>query len=137
MGGSAHGGPGARSGPGSRAHLETPAALQVDYFNNATIVDLVERPHRGVLAMLDEACSAAGTITDRIFLQSLDTHHRHHAHYTSRQVLLCPLRPPPPHLSPAGPCLSPTGTVLPVLVGPWWPGLPSRTVFCANPCPVP
>uniref|UniRef100_A0ABI7XAU2 Myosin IG n=1 Tax=Felis catus TaxID=9685 RepID=A0ABI7XAU2_FELCA len=60
----------------------------VDYFNNATIVDLVERPHRGVLAMLDEACSAAGTITDRIFLQSLDTHHRHHAHYTSRQ--LCP-----------------------------------------------
>ncbi|XP_047706447.1 unconventional myosin-Ig isoform X1 [Prionailurus viverrinus] len=60
----------------------------VDYFNNATIVDLVERPHRGVLAMLDEACSAAGTITDRIFLQSLDTNHRHHAHYTSRQ--LCP-----------------------------------------------
>ncbi|XP_060488034.2 unconventional myosin-Ig isoform X1 [Panthera onca] len=60
----------------------------VDYFNNATIVDLVERPHRGVLAVLDEACSAAGTITDRIFLQSLDTHHRHHAHYTSRQ--LCP-----------------------------------------------
>uniref|UniRef100_A0A673SPQ0 Myosin IG n=1 Tax=Suricata suricatta TaxID=37032 RepID=A0A673SPQ0_SURSU len=60
----------------------------VDYFNNATIVDLVERPHRGVLAVLDEACSAAGTITDRIFLQSLDTHHRHHPHYTSRQ--LCP-----------------------------------------------
>uniref|UniRef100_A0A8C0MFX0 Myosin IG n=2 Tax=Canis lupus familiaris TaxID=9615 RepID=A0A8C0MFX0_CANLF len=60
----------------------------VDYFNNATIVDLVERPHRGVLAVLDEACSAAGTITDRIFLQSLDTHHRHHPHYSSRQ--LCP-----------------------------------------------
>ncbi|XP_045877399.1 unconventional myosin-Ig isoform X2 [Meles meles] len=60
----------------------------VDYFNNATIVELVERPHRGVLAVLDEACSAAGTITDRIFLQSLDTHHRHHPHYTSRQ--LCP-----------------------------------------------
>lgn len=63
---------------------------QVDYFNNATIVELVERPHRGVLAVLDEACSAAGTITDRIFLQSLDTHHRHHPHYTSRQVLPCP-----------------------------------------------
>ncbi|XP_053465671.1 unconventional myosin-Ig isoform X2 [Nycticebus coucang] len=60
----------------------------VEYFNNATIVDLVERPHRGILAVLDEACSAAGTITDRIFLQSLDTHHRHHPHYTSRQ--LCP-----------------------------------------------
>ncbi|KAG8510574.1 Unconventional myosin-Ig [Galemys pyrenaicus] len=60
----------------------------VQYFNNASIVELVERPHRGVLAVLDEACSTAGTITDRIFLQTLDTHHRHHAHYTSRQ--LCP-----------------------------------------------
>ncbi|XP_027623084.1 unconventional myosin-Ig [Tupaia chinensis] len=60
----------------------------VEYFNNAAIVDLVERPHRGILAVLDEACSTAGTITDRIFLQTLDTHHRHHPHYTSRQ--LCP-----------------------------------------------
>ncbi|XP_035866253.1 unconventional myosin-Ig isoform X2 [Phyllostomus discolor] len=60
----------------------------VEYFNNATIVDLVERPHRGILAVLDEACSTAGPITDRIFLQTLDTHHRHHPHYTSRQ--LCP-----------------------------------------------
>ncbi|XP_003465851.1 unconventional myosin-Ig isoform X1 [Cavia porcellus] len=60
----------------------------VEYFNNATIVELVERPHRGILAVLDEACSTAGTITDRIFLQTLDTHHRHHPHYSSRQ--LCP-----------------------------------------------
>ncbi|XP_007447083.1 PREDICTED: unconventional myosin-Ig [Lipotes vexillifer] len=60
----------------------------VEYFNNATIVDLVERPHRGILAVLDEACGSAGPITDRIFLQTLDTHHRHHPHYTSRQ--LCP-----------------------------------------------
>uniref|UniRef100_A0A4W2CPT3 Myosin IG n=1 Tax=Bos indicus x Bos taurus TaxID=30522 RepID=A0A4W2CPT3_BOBOX len=60
----------------------------VEYFNNATIVDLVERPHRGILSVLDEACSTAGPITDRIFLQTLDTHHRHHPHYTSRQ--LCP-----------------------------------------------
>ncbi|KAK2506536.1 hypothetical protein MC885_014958 [Smutsia gigantea] len=60
----------------------------VEYFNNATIVDLVERPHWGILAVLDEACSAAGTITDRIFLQTLDTHHRQHPHYSSRQ--LCP-----------------------------------------------
>lgn len=58
----------------------------MEYFNNATIVDLVERPHRGILAVLDEACSSAGTVTDRIFLQTLDTHHRHHPHYTSRQV---------------------------------------------------
>ncbi|TKC40563.1 hypothetical protein EI555_008052 [Monodon monoceros] len=60
----------------------------VEYFNNATIVDLVEQPHRGILAVLDEACGSAGPITDRIFLQTLDTHHRNHPHYTSRQ--LCP-----------------------------------------------
>lgn len=101
----------------------------MDYFNNATIVDLVERPHRGVLAVLDEACSAAGTITDRIFLQSLDTHHRHHPHYSSRQVPLCPCDPTPsmPSLSWA----APPGGVLPALVG-----LPSSTAPCtASPDP--
>lgn len=74
----------------------------MEYFNNATIVDLVERPHRGILAVLDEACSTAGPITDRIFLQTLDTHHRHHPHYTSRQVPLCPCGTPslcPSHCS--------------------------------------
>ncbi|XP_028933147.1 unconventional myosin-Ig [Ornithorhynchus anatinus] len=61
----------------------------IDYFNNAAIVELVERPHRGVLAVLDEACATVGTVTDRLFLQSLDAHHRHHPHYSSRQ--LCPM----------------------------------------------
>ncbi|XP_074139161.1 unconventional myosin-Ig [Sminthopsis crassicaudata] len=60
----------------------------IEYFNNSAIVELVERPHRGVLAILDEACTTVGTVTDRLFLQSMDTHHRHHPHYTSRQ--LCP-----------------------------------------------
>ncbi|XP_055993321.1 unconventional myosin-Ig-like [Sorex fumeus] len=60
----------------------------VEYFNNAAIVELVERPHRGILAVLEEACCTAGTVTDRLFLQTLDTHHRHHPHYCSRQ--LCP-----------------------------------------------
>lgn len=76
----------------------------MEYFNNATIVDLVERPHRGILAVLDEACGSAGPITDRIFLQTLDTHHRNHPHYTSRQVPLCPCgrpRPVHPRLVPA------------------------------------
>lgn len=87
---------------------------QVEYFNNATIVDLVERPHRGILAVLDEACSSAGTITDRIFLQTLDTHHRHHLHYTSRQVP--PAVPAPPQWA-GGTC--PTGTTLPIPRGDW------------------
>ncbi|KAM9101123.1 unconventional myosin-Ig [Sarcophilus harrisii] len=60
----------------------------IEYFNNSAIVELVERPHRGLLAILDEACTTVGTVTDRLFLQSMDTHHRHHPHYTSRQ--LCP-----------------------------------------------
>ncbi|XP_074053791.1 unconventional myosin-Ig [Macrotis lagotis] len=60
----------------------------IDYFNNSAIVELVERPHRGVLAILDEACATVGTVTDLTFLQSMDVYHRHHAHYTSRQ--LCP-----------------------------------------------
>lgn len=89
--------PGRRGGAGQRpAGLRSRrlALTQVEYFNNATIVDLVERPHKGILAVLDEACSTAGPITDRIFLQTLDTHHRHHPHYTSRQV-------PPPRGRPA------------------------------------
>ncbi|XP_075413615.1 unconventional myosin-Ig isoform X2 [Tenrec ecaudatus] len=60
----------------------------ITYFNNLAIVELVEQPRRGILAVLDEACSSAGTITDQIFLQTLDNHHRHHPHYASRQ--LCP-----------------------------------------------
>ncbi|XP_030788240.1 unconventional myosin-Ig isoform X3 [Rhinopithecus roxellana] len=86
----------------------------VEYFNNAIIVDLVERPHRGILAVLDEACSSAGTITDRIFLQTLDTHHRHHLHYTSRQV---PLAVPAPPQWAGGTC--PIGTTLPMPHGNW------------------
>ncbi|XP_021503918.1 unconventional myosin-Ig isoform X4 [Meriones unguiculatus] len=58
----------------------------IEYFNNAIIVELVEQPRRGILAVLEEACSTAGPITDLIFLQTLDTHHRHHPHYSSRQL---------------------------------------------------
>lgn len=72
----------------ARQHWQPLALPQVEYFNNAAIVELVERPHRGILAVLEEACYTAGTVTDRLFLQTLDTHHRHHPHYSSRQV--CP-----------------------------------------------
>ena len=42
------------------------ARLQVDYFNNKVIVDLVEAPHTGVLAILDEACLNVGKVTDKV-----------------------------------------------------------------------
>lgn len=38
----------------------------VDYFNNKVICDLVEQPHKGVLAILDEACLSVGKVTDEV-----------------------------------------------------------------------
>ncbi|XP_032775664.1 unconventional myosin-Ig isoform X2 [Strigops habroptila] len=60
----------------------------IEYFSNEPIVELVEQPHHGILALLDEACLAAGTVTDHLFLASMDTRLGHHPHYTSRK--LCP-----------------------------------------------
>ncbi|NXH12018.1 MYO1G protein, partial [Bucco capensis] len=60
----------------------------IEYFSNEPIVELVEQPHRGILALLDEACLAVGTVTDSLFLASMDTRLGHHPHYTSRK--LCP-----------------------------------------------
>ncbi|XP_025971791.1 unconventional myosin-Ig [Dromaius novaehollandiae] len=60
----------------------------IEYFNNELIVELVEQPHRGILALLDEACLAAGTVTDTLFLNSMDTRLGRHPHYASRK--LCP-----------------------------------------------
>ena len=39
---------------------------QVDYFNNKVICDLVELPHKGILAILDEACLSVGKVTDAV-----------------------------------------------------------------------
>ncbi|KAM7123674.1 unconventional myosin-Ig isoform 3-T4 [Ciconia maguari] len=60
----------------------------IEYFSNEPIVELVEQPHRGILALLDEACLAVGTVTDSLFLASMDTRLGRHPHYTSRK--LCP-----------------------------------------------
>ncbi|PKU28206.1 unconventional myosin-ig [Limosa lapponica baueri] len=60
----------------------------IEYFSNEPIVELVEQPHRGILALLDEACLAVGTVTDPLFLASMDARLGHHPHYTSRK--LCP-----------------------------------------------
>ncbi|XP_041366127.1 unconventional myosin-Id-like [Gigantopelta aegis] len=43
----------------------------VDYFNNKVICDLVEQPHQGILAILDEACLNVGKVTDAMFLQAM------------------------------------------------------------------
>lgn len=38
----------------------------VEFFNNQIICDLVERPHQGVFAIMDEACLNVGKITDEV-----------------------------------------------------------------------
>uniref|UniRef100_A0A8C1CMF6 Unconventional myosin-Id n=1 Tax=Cyprinus carpio carpio TaxID=630221 RepID=A0A8C1CMF6_CYPCA len=64
----------------------------IDYFNNQIIVDLVEQQHKGIFAVLDEACMNVGKVTDEMFLQALNGKLAKHAHYTSRKtvcVYLC------------------------------------------------
>ena len=34
--------------------------VHIDYFNNQIICDLVDLPHKGVLALMDEACLNVG-----------------------------------------------------------------------------
>ncbi|XP_018410704.1 PREDICTED: unconventional myosin-Id [Nanorana parkeri] len=58
----------------------------IDYFNNQIIVDLVEQQHRGIIALLDDACMNVGKVTDAMFLEALNKQLGKHAHYTSRKV---------------------------------------------------
>ncbi|XP_041938437.1 unconventional myosin-Id [Alosa alosa] len=59
----------------------------IDYFNNQIIVDLVEQQHKGIFAVLDEACMNVGKVTDEMFLQALNGKLAKHAHYKSRKLL--------------------------------------------------
>ena len=58
----------------------------MDYFNNKIICDLVEAPHSGIMAQLDEACYMVGKVNDQLFLDSLSTKLSSHKHFTSRKV---------------------------------------------------
>jgi len=58
----------------------------VDYFNNKVICDLVEAPHSGIMAQLDEACYMVGKVNDQLFLDSLSSKLSSHKHFTSRKV---------------------------------------------------
>ncbi|XP_051968101.1 unconventional myosin-Id-like isoform X2 [Xyrauchen texanus] len=58
----------------------------IEYFNNQIIVDLVEQQHKGIFAVLDEACMNVGKVTDEMFLQALNGKLVKHAHYTSRKL---------------------------------------------------
>ncbi|XP_048871147.1 unconventional myosin-Id isoform X1 [Brienomyrus brachyistius] len=58
----------------------------IDYFNNQIIVDLVEQQHKGIFAVLDEACMNVGKVTDEVFLQALNSKLAKHPHFTSRKL---------------------------------------------------
>ena len=46
--------------------------VHIDYFNNQIICDLIDQPHRGILALMDEACLNVGKTTDATLLQAMD-----------------------------------------------------------------
>lgn len=58
--------------------------VNVEYFNNSVICDLIEKNNVGILAMLDEECLRPGNVSDETFLQKLNQACSNHAHYESR-----------------------------------------------------
>ncbi|XP_052797829.1 unconventional myosin-Id-like [Mya arenaria] len=58
----------------------------VDYFNNKVICDLVEQPHKGILAILDEACLSVGKVTDEMFLTAMSQKLSKNDRYTCRSL---------------------------------------------------
>lgn len=59
---------------------------KIDYFNNKIICDLVEEQHKGVFAILDEACLNVGKVTDQMFLDAMSDKLSQHKHYSSRKL---------------------------------------------------
>ncbi len=60
--------------------------INVEYFNNAIICNLVEENHKGILAIIDEACLNVGKKTDELLLEGMDNKLSGHKHYTSRRL---------------------------------------------------
>lgn len=60
--------------------------IHVEYFNNAVICDLIEKNNVGILALLDEQCLMPGNVTDKTFLDKLNTTCKNHPHYESRAL---------------------------------------------------
>ncbi|GAB1601174.1 unconventional myosin-Id [Argonauta hians] len=60
--------------------------VHVEYFNNKIICDLVEQPHKGILALMDEACLTPGKMTDTKFLDELSKTLNKHEHFSSRSL---------------------------------------------------
>eukprot|EP00516_Mucochytrium_quahogii_P005474 CAMPEP_0203751320 /NCGR_PEP_ID=MMETSP0098-20131031/5412_1 /ASSEMBLY_ACC=CAM_ASM_000208 /TAXON_ID=96639 /ORGANISM=" , Strain NY0313808BC1" /LENGTH=935 /DNA_ID=CAMNT_0050640985 /DNA_START=162 /DNA_END=2966 /DNA_ORIENTATION=+ len=56
----------------------------IDFFNNKTVCDLIElkqKPHPGILSLLDEECSLLGKVDDITLLKKFDKTLGEHPHY--------------------------------------------------------
>ncbi|PZC73892.1 hypothetical protein B5X24_HaOG208687 [Helicoverpa armigera] len=58
----------------------------IKYFNNRVICELVDAPHQGLIAIMDEACLNPTKISDTQLLEAMDRRLNGHKHYTSRQL---------------------------------------------------
>merc|ERR1719427_2153621 len=58
----------------------------IDYFNNFIICQLVDESHKGIIAIMDEACLNVGKVTDAILLEEMDRKLKGHNHYSSRRT---------------------------------------------------
>ncbi|XP_060803099.1 unconventional myosin ID isoform X2 [Amyelois transitella] len=58
----------------------------IKYFNNRIICELVDAPHQGIIAIMDEACLNPTKISDKQLLEAMDKRLSNHKHYTSRQL---------------------------------------------------
>ncbi|ODM91558.1 Myosin-IA [Orchesella cincta] len=58
----------------------------IPYFNNQVICDMIELPHQGIIAIMDEACLSVGNISDTTILHAMDKKLQKHPHYSSRQL---------------------------------------------------
>ncbi|RVE45880.1 hypothetical protein evm_009479 [Chilo suppressalis] len=58
----------------------------VQYFNNRVICELVDAPHAGIIAIMDEAALNPTKISDKQLLEAMDKRLNGHKHYTSRQL---------------------------------------------------
>ena len=58
----------------------------IEYFNNVVICQLIEQQHKGIIALMDEACLNVGKVTDEMLLEEMDRKLKSHKHYTSRRT---------------------------------------------------
>ncbi|XP_039952854.1 unconventional myosin ID [Bactrocera tryoni] len=59
---------------------------KIEYFNNEIICELIEQPHKGMIAIMDEACLSVGKINDETLLGAMDKNLSTNPHFSSRQL---------------------------------------------------